>query len=116
MDPSEAKMISFNEMPKDPEDVVTMQRICKAYATEKATFEFCHLEHYPDGPGEGPERYGLCCDRSKDCYCIDGAENVGIFNLGTKKHHDKYHKVLGEKEPSPVRTRAQPMLQNANIE
>lgn len=111
-DPSEAEPISVNEMPEKPEDVEAMKRILKAYAMEKATFEFGHIKAYPDGPGEGPDRYGVCCDRSKDCYCVDVYENVGILNLGTKKHHDKYHEVLGVKEPSPPRTRAQTMLQN----
>jgi hypothetical protein len=98
-------------MPKDPSDREAMERILKAYAMEKATFEFGNMVPYPDGPDEGPDRYGICCDRSKDCYCINEDENVGIFNLGTKAHHDKYHEVLGEKEPSPPRTRAQAILQ-----
>jgi arylsulfatase A-like enzyme len=123
-DPSEAEPINKdNELPDDPNDLAAIQRILKAYAMEKATFEFGNLVPYPDGPGEGPDRYGLCCDRSKNCFCIDDTDdeeektNVGIFNLGTKQHHDKYHEALGEKEPSPPRTRAQiMMLQNhANI-
>lgn len=118
-DPSESQPISVNKMPSDPEDAAAMERILKAYAMEKATFQFGKLDPYPDGPGEGPDRYGLCCDRAKDCYCVDdglGTENnnIGIFNLGTKKHHDLYHEALGEEEPSPPRTRAQAMLQEAN--
>jgi hypothetical protein len=23
----------------------------------------------PDGPGEGPGKYGVCCDRAKGCDC-----------------------------------------------
>jgi arylsulfatase A len=110
-DPSEAAPISANETPSDPNDRKAMERILKAYAMEKATFQFGDIVPYPDGPGEGPDRYGLCCDRSQDCYCVGKDENVGIFNLGTKTHHDKYHEVLGEEEPSPPRTRAQAILQ-----
>jgi arylsulfatase A len=118
-DPSESMPISANGLPKHPEDLAAMRRIIKAYAMEKSTFEFGHIVPHPDGPGEGPDHYGLCCDRSKDCKCNgppSETKNVGLFNLGTKKHHDKYHEALGEEEPSPTRTRAQMILQNVNLE
>lgn len=108
-DPSEAEPISFNAMPEKAEDLEAMKRILSAYAMEKSTFQFGNITKEPDGPGEGPGHYALCCDRSKDCYCHD---QVGIFNLGTKRHHDEYHKALGEEEPSPPRTRYQTMLRN----
>uniref|UniRef100_A0A6V2EEX6 Sulfatase N-terminal domain-containing protein n=1 Tax=Ditylum brightwellii TaxID=49249 RepID=A0A6V2EEX6_9STRA len=114
-DPSEAYPISFNEMPTQPEDAAAMQRILKAYAMEKATFEYGRITPEPDQPGEGPGKYGVCCDRSNDCHCNNNEEKdiLGIFNLGTKEHHDRYHKILGEKEPMPPRTRAQKRLQNS---
>eukprot|EP00957_Ditylum_brightwellii_P037506 2836286-Ditylum_brightwellii.AAC.1 len=89
-DPSEAYPISFNEMPTQPEDAAAMQRILKAYAMEKATFEYGRITPEPDQPGEGPGKYGVCCDRSNDCHCNNNEEKdiLGIFNLGTKEHHD----------------------------
>jgi hypothetical protein len=116
-DPSEAEPISTGEMPKNnPEDRAAMRRIMNAYAMEKATFTFGKINPEPDGEGEGPGTYGVCCDRSKSCNCVGSKEPedsmVGILNIGTKRHHDKYHHALGEEEPSPPRTRAQAMLQN----
>eukprot|EP00536_Pseudo-nitzschia_multiseries_P001825 jgi/Psemu1/322277/estExt_fgenesh1_pg.C_230042 len=108
-DPSEAEPISVNTMPTKNEDLRAMRRILAAYAMEKSTFEFGNITQEPDGDGEGPGQYALCCDRSEDCYCKD---RVGILNLGTKKHHDRYHKVLGKEEPLPTRTRYQSILRN----
>lgn len=108
-DPSEAEPISFNEMPTEEEDLLAMKRILAAYTMEKSTFRFGNITQEPDGEGEGPGYYALCCDRAKDCYCKD---HVGIFNLGTKLHHDLYHRVLGEEEPLPPRTEYQTMLRN----
>jgi C-terminal region of aryl-sulfatase len=127
-DPSEAyPIVHGNEWPTDTTHRAAMERIVKAYAMERSTFSFGTLDPYPDGPGEGPGLYGVCCDRTKDCNCaapplqrarsqvdIDGSldEGSGILNIGTKWHHDQYHKVLGEEEPSPPRTKAQAMLQH----
>lgn len=108
-DPSESEPIIFNKMPTKSEDLLAMKRIMAAYAMEKSTFQFGNITREPDGNDEGPGHYALCCDRSKDCYCND---QVGIFNLGTKKHHDEYHKSLGTEEPLPQRTRYQKILQN----
>jgi len=108
-DPSEAEPISFNKIPTKNEDLLAMRRILAAYAMEKSTFQFGNIAQEPDGDEEGPGHYALCCDRSKDCYCKD---RVGILNLGTKKHHDRYHESLGKEEPLPPRTRYQNMLQN----
>jgi arylsulfatase A-like enzyme len=114
-DPSETSPVCEpNTMPTDPSDKDAMERIVKAYAAEKATFTFGTLVPEPDGPGEGRGRYGLCCDRSRGCNC--GASDVsddgggGILNLGTKQHHDRYHAILGEDEPSPPVTQAQALL------
>jgi arylsulfatase A len=113
-DPSEAEPISTGEMPNHPEHRAAMERIMKAYAMEVSTFTFGKMVPYPDGPGEGPGLYGVCCDRSKNCNCDDLSDRDmgGILNIGTKRHHDKYHEIRGEEEPSPSRTRAQRMLQN----
>lgn len=109
-DPSEANPLNDdNEMPTDNDDLAAMNRILAAYAMEKATFDFGTILPVPDGPHEGPKQYGVCCDRARNCNCEDS--HVGIFNLGTRLHHDKYHSILGEEEPSPPRTRAQIMLQ-----
>ncbi|KAG7350334.1 alkaline-phosphatase-like, core domain containing protein [Nitzschia inconspicua] len=120
-DPSESEPLSSGGMPKDPEHQAAMDRIVKAYAMERATFVFGSLVTYPDEPGEGPAKYGVCCDRSKGCYCPkqDGRMNkpkdaplTGSFmDISTKAHHDAYHDHLGEEEPSPPKTRVQRFLQ-----
>lgn len=122
-DPSESEPLSTGGMPQNPEDQVAMDRIIKAYAMERATFEFGSVLIYPDEAGEGPGKYGVCCDRSKDCYCPkggDGSDDDIVFpltssllDMGTKAHHDSYHGHLGEKEPSPPTTRVQKLLQQA---
>ena len=78
-----------------------------AYAFEVATFTYGKLTPEPDGPDEGPGRYGICCDRSRDCDC---SGDHGLFNVGTKQHHDRYHDALGEEEPNPPATIAQANL------
>lgn len=116
-DPSESEPLNKeNQDPKDPDDLAVMKRILKAFAMEKATFEYGSITNVPDGPGEGDGRYGVCCDRSKGCNCATVFDqNMGIFNLGTREHHDKYHSALGDEEPSPPRTRAQMLLQKERI-
>ncbi|KAL3916177.1 MAG: hypothetical protein SGILL_005299 [Bacillariaceae sp.] len=98
-DPSEAEPVSFNDMPKDDEDLAAMKRILAAYANEKATFQFGSIKQEPDEEGEGPGHYALCCDRARDCYCKN--ENVGILNLGTAEHHRVYHEAILHEEPLP---------------
>jgi hypothetical protein len=109
-DPSESEPISYNAMPKNLDDLAAMQRILTAYANEKATFRFGTIEQEPDGDGEGPGGYELCCDRSTQCYCPRN-DNSGILNLGTKRHHERYHHEMGVKEPLPA-TRYQDLLRN----
>lgn len=116
-DPSESEPIARgDEMPTDPIHAAAMDRILKAYAMERATFTFGKVVPYPDGPGEGPGSYGICCDRLRDCHCRDDHENGiddrrwlgGIMNIGTQEHHDRYHHILeGGKEvlPTPSGTR-----------
>ena len=69
-----------------------LARIQRAYAMEVATFQYGEFHTIPDGPGEGPGRYGVCCNRETNCNC----EGTGIFHVGTKGHHDDYHDILGE--------------------
>mmetsp|Transcript_56321 Transcript_56321/g.180831 ORF Transcript_56321/g.180831 Transcript_56321/m.180831 type:complete len:599 (+) Transcript_56321:53-1849(+) len=110
-DPSEAIPLNPDgEMPHDAEAAAAIGRIQKAHATERATFVYGSLVPEPDGPGEGPGRYGVCCDRSKQCDC-DGAPSsaVGILGIGSKEHHDAYHDTSGREPPLPP-TLAQEML------
>jgi arylsulfatase A len=110
-DPSESVPLNApNESPKKREDLAALNAILKAHAMEVATFTFGKIVPIPDGSNEGPDEYGVCCDRSKGCNCTTLAESVGIFQLGTRVHHDRYHSVLGEEEPAPHRTRAQRLL------
>ena len=62
--------------PTDPliKSILTM--FTAALAKENAEFTFGHLVAPPDGPNEGPDKYGQCCDRSKGCDC-DGAPYSG---------------------------------------
>jgi arylsulfatase A len=110
-DPSESMPISTGQMPQEPEHFDAMERIMKAYAFEKATFTHGSLSPEPDEPGEGPAQYGVCCDREKDCNCLGGELDlpIGLLNIGSRAHHDFYHEILNEEEPSPP-TRAQMLL------
>jgi arylsulfatase A-like enzyme len=124
VDPSESEPVAIgNVLPDDHADREAMERIVKAYAMEKATFQFGDVKIIPDGPGEGPGRYGLCCDRERNCDCRPSDENEarqndkewktllsGFFQVGSKSHHDRYHEVLNEEEPWPPRTLAQRRL------
>lgn len=116
VDPSESTPLNDpNKSPKRKEDVAALNRILKAHAMEVATFTYGNIVPIPDGPGEAPDQYGLCCDRSKGCNCTSSTDDsVGIFKLGTRRHHDRYHTALGEEEPSPPRTRAQTLLQQSD--
>mmetsp|Transcript_16077 Transcript_16077/g.36160 ORF Transcript_16077/g.36160 Transcript_16077/m.36160 type:complete len:612 (-) Transcript_16077:275-2110(-) len=116
-DPSESMPISTGTYPLFKKHQEAMDRIMKAYAMELATFEFGTIVPEPDGPGEGPDAYGLCCDRSTSCYCRDesgsvsgGGGHQSLFNMGTKRHHDLYHSVLGEEQPTPFVTREQAIV------
>ena len=92
-DPSEAfPLCTGKEPPTDPDALAAMARIQRAYAMEKATFEYGDCNTIPDGPGERPEHYGLCCNRATSCNCEAG----GLSQVGTQQHHDRYHDILGE--------------------
>jgi len=100
-DPSEST-------PVDPsmstEAAAALKEIVDALAMEKATFVHQENTPLPDGPGEGPGQYGVCCDRSKNCNCIDGilaGGGPGLLGIGSRRHHDMYHGVTGHAPPFP---------------
>jgi arylsulfatase A len=100
VDPSEAAPV---DVKLDDEGAAALKRIVHALAMEKATFVHQKNTPLPDGPGEGPGKYGVCCDRSKNCDC-DGKpslEGTGLFGIGSKQHHDRFHEVSGEDPPLP---------------
>jgi hypothetical protein len=109
-DPSESRPLNEpNQMPETPDDRDALNRIQKAHAMEVATFEFGQIQDVPDGPGESPGTYGVCCDRSLFCKCNGSGKkeiNIGVFKLGSKEHHDKYHIALGQAAPARPRTSA----------
>eukprot|EP00927_Polykrikos_kofoidii_P052547 TRINITY_DN46425_c0_g1_i1.p1 TRINITY_DN46425_c0_g1~~TRINITY_DN46425_c0_g1_i1.p1 ORF type:complete len:563 (-),score=51.70 TRINITY_DN46425_c0_g1_i1:80-1768(-) len=64
-DPSEAE-------PVDPEGVeakAALARIETALRDEMAKFSATRAVPEPDGPDEGPGKYGVCCDRKRRCDC-----------------------------------------------
>lgn len=100
VDPSEAQPVDTND---DYEASAALKRIVRALAMEKATFVHQKNQPLPDGPGEGPGIYGVCCDRSKNCECNGkpSSQATGMFGIGSKQHHDVYHEVTGEDPPLP---------------
>lgn len=114
-DPSESQPIGYggHHVPDDPEHAEALHRLVKAHAFEVATFVYGDPTPEPDGPGEGPGRYGVCCDRSKACLCdpIDPLHVAsaymdnggGLGAVGSQAHHDAYHAAMGDPEsPSPL--------------
>ena len=70
VDPSEAHPLCFNTTtPKDPVLKQVVQRFTEAYAKEVATLVPHSSPPAPDEPGEGPGKYGVCCNRTKGCDC-----------------------------------------------
>lgn len=100
IDPSETFPICDGEtLPNDPDDRAAIARIQRAYAMEKATFEYGDITPPPDGPGESHHLYGLCCDRASQCHCESGWDDdfqSRLFNVGSADHHARYHSILGE--------------------
>ena len=116
-DPSEAFPLNPNgTIPTNPIHLAALERIRRAHAMEVATFSYGVARPEPDGPGEGPGRYGQCCDRRRACKCDDAdASAVGWGNIGSRIHHDAYHTLLGQEEPTPPRTAAQAALQKLEV-
>jgi len=46
-----------------------ISNVLDLYREELKTFTFGTLVPAPDGPGEGPGKYGVCCDRKRECNC-----------------------------------------------
>lgn len=70
VDPSEAYPLTHNKVqPTDPTIKAVISAIQTAFAHENATFTYGQLVPAPDLPGEGPGKYGVCCDRSRGCDC-----------------------------------------------
>ena len=103
-DPSEAYPVcTGDKLPSnDAQATRAIERIMRAYAMEKATFEYGHIPPVPPAPDEGPNRYGLCCNRATNCSCEtlslweDDAFQSRLFRVGSKEHHDRYHELVGE--------------------
>jgi len=69
-DPSEAYPLTENGVqPDDPEIKAVLAALETAREQEKATMHYGTLVAPPDGPGEGTNKYGVCCDRAKGCDC-----------------------------------------------
>lgn len=106
-DPSEGIPLNADgQPPTDPEAAEALRRIRQAYAVEKATFVYGHIVPAPDQEGEGPGRYGICCDRTLGCKCTGEpsskcSSSSGILGIGSRAHHDAYHDISGEHPPLP---------------
>lgn len=101
VDPSESTPVNAD---LNSEAAAAMKRIVSALAMEKATFVHQINVPLPDGEGEGPGKYGVCCDRAKNCDC-DGKPSQlpgGFFGIGSKSHHDLFQEVTGEDPPLPA--------------
>lgn len=69
-DPSEAYPLTTNgKQPTDPAVKAAVDALNQAREKEIATMVFGNLQAPPDGPGEGKNKYGVCCDRSRGCDC-----------------------------------------------
>lgn len=62
-DPSEAYPLNPDKLGQ------VVLRFQKAYEEETRTFVWGHITPEPDQQGEGPGKYGICCDRSLGCRC-----------------------------------------------
>eukprot|EP00051_Salpingoeca_urceolata_P019388 m.283015 g.283015 ORF g.283015 m.283015 type:complete len:565 (+) comp19410_c1_seq1:371-2065(+) len=69
-DPSEAYPLTSNTTKNLPANILSVVTTLQAaYDKQVATFHPTKEAPAPDGPGEGPGKYGVCCDRSKNCDC-----------------------------------------------
>mmetsp|Transcript_7205 Transcript_7205/g.12505 ORF Transcript_7205/g.12505 Transcript_7205/m.12505 type:complete len:82 (-) Transcript_7205:59-304(-) len=70
VDPSDAYALADNNtMPSDAKLQEVIKTLQKAYAEQVERLVPYPSPPAPDAPGEGPGRYGVCCDRSKGCDC-----------------------------------------------
>ena len=69
-DPAESIALCANTTtPSDPELARVVNVLQSAYAKEIAGKIVRPSPPAPDGPGEGPGTYGICCNRTKGCDC-----------------------------------------------
>ena len=66
------------KQPADPELVALLKALEAAREQEKQTMVYGKLNAPADGPGEGPNKYGVCCDRSKGCDCNGQPSNSEV--------------------------------------
>ena len=70
VDPSEAHPLSVNTTAHDdPAIAAVLEQIMQAYAKEVASVVPHASQPAPDGPGEKPGEYGICCNRTLGCDC-----------------------------------------------
>jgi arylsulfatase A len=116
-DPAEAYPLSkgYDEVPSSEADRSALDRIMQAYAFEVSTFEYGSKVPEPDGPDEGPGRYGVCCDRERECNCRDGQsspdlggdDNNNDGDDGGAGADDATEAGLREEDPAVERTSAE---------
>lgn len=76
VDPSEAYALTDNNtMPSDPKLQEVIRTLQDAYKLQLQSLVPHSTPPAPDGPGEGPGTYGVCCDRAQGCDC-DGKPSV----------------------------------------
>ena len=74
VDPSEAYPLCANTTsPADPRLAAVVRKLHQARARQIETLRPHASPPAPDGPGEGPGRYGICCNRTLKCDCDDAA-------------------------------------------
>jgi len=70
IDPSEAYPLSFNTTTSsDPVIAEVLATLTAAYAQQVTELQPHPSPPAPDGPGEGPGTYGVCCNRTLSCDC-----------------------------------------------
>jgi len=100
-DPSESFPLCTGDVPPtDREAAAALNRIQRAYAMERATFQYGDIHDIPNDvleQEEGFDQHGVCCNTETSCYCKGGGgKGSGLFYVGTKGHHDAYHNIVGE--------------------
>lgn len=80
-DPSEAHpLVSNNTLPRDPARRALVDAIWEAYDAEVLGMRPYTAPMAPEEPGEGPGKFGVCCDRNKGDTCMcTGEPDPGWF-------------------------------------
>jgi len=69
VDPSEAYPLVNGSMPHSPELIQLVSELQALYKAEIASLQPYSQPPAPDGPGEGPGLYAVCCNRTLGCNC-----------------------------------------------